>query len=75
VERQHCIGAKEKGATMNGLERERERLVALRDAAERQHVAASNIHYEALLARRLAARKYNNACMSVYDFDVAQSSD
>ena len=60
---------------MNGLEGERERLVALRDAAERRYKGAQFIAAESVAARRAACASYNSSCMDVYNYDVAQSSD
>ena len=54
---------------------ERERLVALRDAAERRYKRAQFIAAESVTARREACTAYNSSCMDVYDYDVAQSSD
>ena len=51
---------------------ERAELEAARDAAERQSVAAEEIWYEAGVARRLAAKKYNEAALAVYNYDAAQ---
>tara|TARA_R110002126_G_scaffold186765_1_gene335364 strand:+ start:585 stop:764 length:180 start_codon:yes stop_codon:yes gene_type:complete len=54
---------------------ERAELVAARDAAERRFRRAELIAAEAVTARREACAAYNNACMGVYNFDVAQGAD
>ena len=59
----------------NKERKERERLVALRDAAERQGLAADHIYHEAWVARRDAVQAFNRAAMAVYDFDVANGAD
>ena len=60
---------------MDGLEREREKLLTERDAAERRFKRAQLIAAEAVTARREACAEYNNACMDVYNYDVSQWSD
>jgi hypothetical protein len=54
---------------------ERAELVAARDAAERRYKRAKFIAAESVTARQEACSEYNNACMDVYNYDVAQSSD
>ena len=54
---------------------ERKKLEAARDAAERRFKRAQFIAAESVTARRAACASYNNACMDVYNYDVAQSSD
>ena len=55
---------------------ERKKLEAARDAAERRFKRAQFIAAESVTARREACSEYNNACMDVYNYDVAaQSSD
>jgi hypothetical protein len=60
---------------MDGLEKERARLVAARDAAERRYEMSIALLADATQRRREACDEANAAALSVYDFDVAQGAD
>jgi hypothetical protein len=60
---------------MDGLEREREKLVAARDAAERRYEISNALLADATQRRREACDEANAAALSVYDFDVEQGAD
>ena len=60
---------------MDGLDKERARLVAARDAAERRYEISIALLADATQRRREACDEANAAALSFYDFDVAQGAD
>jgi hypothetical protein len=60
---------------MDGLDKERARLVAARDSAERRYEISIALMADATQRRREACDEANAAALSVYDFDVAQVVD
>jgi hypothetical protein len=60
---------------MDGLDKERARLVAARDAAERRYEISIALMADATQRRREACDEANAAALSVYDFDVAKGAD
>ena len=60
---------------MDGLEKERARLVAARDAADRRYEMSIALLSDATQRRREACDEANAAALSVYDFDVEQGAD
>ena len=73
-----CMNAEpttRKDNEMDGLEKERARLVAARDAAERRYEISIALMADATQRRREACDEANAAAMSIYDFDVAQGAD
>lgn len=77
MEREKSMNAEpttRKGNTMR-KDDERAELVASRDEAERIYALANRLAHESITARNVSCKTYNDACMAVYDYDVAQSSD
>ena len=73
-----CMNAEpttRKDNEMDGLEKERARLVAARDAAERRYEMSIALLADATQRRREACDEANAAALSVYDFDVALGAD
>ena len=57
---------------MDGLEKERARLVAAMDAADRRYALAVSQAADALQERREACLASNSASLAVYHYDAAQ---
>ena len=72
-----CMNAEPTTRTENEMneEKERARLVAARDAADRRYEMSIALLADATQRRREACDEANAAALSVYDFDVAQGAD